>query len=37
MNKEIAKKLVRAGADVVVTIATTTVEIVKFLLKKKRE
>lgn len=37
MNQEVAKKLVKAGADVVITIAVTTVEIVKFLLKKKRE
>ncbi len=37
MNREVAKKIVRAGAEVVVTVVTTTVDIVKFLLKKRDE
>ena len=37
MNREVAKKIVRAGAEVVVTVVTTTIDIVKFLLKKRDE
>lgn len=37
MSREIAEKIVRAGAEVVVTIVTTTVDIVRFLLKKRND
>lgn len=35
MSREIAKKILRAGTDVLVTVISVTVEIMKELLKKK--
>ena len=35
MSREIAKKILRAGTDVLVTVVSVTIEIMKELLKKK--
>ncbi len=37
MSKEILKKVLRASADVVITIVTTTVEVAKEVLKRRNK